>query len=119
MALGDRPPEQAGAPLAGGVPVAPSIQGAGPQQAGPEQAEVPAIPDGAKQVEQATSTLMKFAMAQREQGNPAIAEAMKILIQAMSSGGQPEQQQLPPEGAAPQGIPQAQPVQGGNIPLNA
>ena len=105
-----------GSALAGGIPTAPSQQSAPPPEQAPQGGAVPTAPDGGSIVTDAISTLMKFAVAQREQGNPVIAEAMKPLIQAMT-GGQPGDalpQQEPIEAA-----PAPQAVQGGQMPLNA
>ncbi len=126
-----------GAGPAGGLPTAPSIGGGQaalpqpgaaqpPGQPGlaPEQGAVPVPPDGGTQVTEALSTLMKFALAQREQGNEAIAQLLQPLVEMIAGAGQPQMEQ--PVGAAPglapevpQGIPTPQPVAGGNVPLNA
>lgn len=132
---------QLGGGPAGGLPTSPSIQRGGPQPAQggiapapgqapppqPGQEAVPVPPDGATQVSDALSTIMKFALAQREQGNPAVAEAMKGLIAAMGAGGGAQQlpgqapigPEQPLQEAPPQGIPTPQPQAGGNVPINA
>jgi len=106
----------------GGIPTAPSQGGqqVSPQPEIPQEKTVPVPPDGAGIVQDALGTITKFALAQREQGNPAIAEALKGLVMAMGSGSpqQPDPGQLPPE-AQPQGIAPGVPVQGGNAPINA
>lgn len=110
-----------GAGPAGGMPTAPSIGGLGqqaPAPAGPEAqpGAVPTPTDGGDIVMDALKTLTKFGIAQREQGNPGIAEAMMGLVQAMTAQEAPVAPGLPPEAGppAPSG-----PIPGGNIPLNA
>ncbi len=108
----------AGAGPAGGLPTAPSPQG--PQAApAPEAApQGPAVPDGITQVQGALDTIVKFALAQRDQGNPALVEAVKPLVAAIA-GGQQGQVAPGPQGPEPQGIPQAVPEPSAIKSINA
>jgi hypothetical protein len=106
--------------LAGGVPTAPSIGGAQPtpQEQAPQGA-VPVSPDGASLVQDALRTLVKFGVSQNEQGNPAIMEAIKPLVQALMGGGAMQQQ---PETEQEEMVPEQSTMgasAGGQIPVNA
>ena len=79
--------------------------------------EVPPEGDGMEIVMKAMDTLVNFALAQKEQGNPAVQEAMQGLMQAMGAGAQQESQ--PPAGQPPAQPPQAGPQPGGNTNINA
>ena len=119
----------------GGLPTAPQTaapQGPPPPQAGPAPAPgqppeapgaAPGVPDGAKQVSDALRTILKLSVSLREKGQPDLAEAMKpilsILTGAGSAGPQAGPAVPPAAPEQPQGAPTPQPVQGGNIPLNA
>ena len=108
-----------GAGPAGGLPTAPSPGGGqlAPQpQQGAEQA-VPVGPDAEGALNDALQTIMTFALAQREQGNPAIAEAMKGVVMAMSGGAPTEQ--LPPDALQEAPVGPSGPIPGGQMGMNA
>ena len=107
-----------GSALAGGIPTAPSTQGPAPTPQPQAPGAVPAGPDGASMVQDALKTIMTFALAQKDQGDPAIQQAMVPLMEALAGGG--AQQQLPPEQGPPiEAAPPPQAVPGGQVPLNA
>ena len=125
----------------GGLPTAPQTaapQGPPPPQAGPAPAPgqapgaapgvpptgtAPGVPDGAKQVSDALRTILKLSVSLREKGQPDLAEAMKPILSILTGAGSKGPQAgpaVPPAAPEqPQGAPTPQPVQGGNIPLNA
>lgn len=112
-----------GAGGAGGMPTAPSIGGQAqpapaPGPGAPTPEALPQAPEGGDIVMDALKTLTKFGLAQREQGNPGVAEAVMGLVQAMTGGGALPPQEAPIPAEAPPAAPSG-PIPGGNIPLNA